>query len=362
MQNRVTQALPRLPEDVRQIGVTTEKSSPNLTMVVHLVSPGRPLRRAVPAQLRASCNVRDELLRIPGVGQVLVFGAGDYAMRVWLDPDKLAARGLTAGDVVRAIREQNVAGRRRRGRRAAGARPAPSSSSPSTRRAGWPPRRSSATSSSRPTPRRRADAARGRRPRRARRRRPTRCAACSTTSRRWRIADLPGAGLERARSCRTTVRATMEELKHELPAGRGLPDRLRPDASSCATSIETVVETLFEAIAAGGARRGAVPADLARVDHPAAGGAGVDRRHVRGAAGCSASRSTRCRCSAWCSPSASWSTTPSSWSRTSSATSRRACRRATPRIKAMEEVSGPDHRDRAGAVRGVRADGLHAAA
>ncbi len=106
VQNRVQRALPRLPDEVRQIGVVTQKSSPDLTMVVHLVSPDE---RYDELYLRnyAMLNVKDLLQRIPGAGQVLVWGAGDYAMRVWLDPEKLAARNLTATDVVRAIREQN---------------------------------------------------------------------------------------------------------------------------------------------------------------------------------------------------------------------------------------------------------------
>ncbi|GIL03996.1 MAG: multidrug efflux RND transporter permease subunit [Betaproteobacteria bacterium] len=107
VQNRVSQALPRLPEEVRRLGVTTVKSSPDLTMVVHLVSPNE---RYDANYLRnyAVLNVKDVLNRVPGVGQVIIWGAGDYAMRVWLDPDKVAARNLTATDVARAIREQNA--------------------------------------------------------------------------------------------------------------------------------------------------------------------------------------------------------------------------------------------------------------
>ncbi len=107
VQNRVSQALPRLPEEVRNLGVTTIKSSPNLTMVVHLTSPDG---RYDSLYLRnyAVLNVRDVLARLPGMGEVRVFGGGDYSMRVWLDPQKLAARNLTSGDVVDAIREQNV--------------------------------------------------------------------------------------------------------------------------------------------------------------------------------------------------------------------------------------------------------------
>ena len=107
VQNRVQRALPRLPDEVRQIGVTTVKSSPNITMVVHLRSPDG---RYDDLYLRnyATLNVKDELARINGMGEVALFGSGDYAMRVWLDPQKVAARNLTASDVVNAIREQNV--------------------------------------------------------------------------------------------------------------------------------------------------------------------------------------------------------------------------------------------------------------
>jgi multidrug efflux pump len=107
VQNRVSQAEARLPEEVRRLGITTAKGATDLTMVVHLVSPNE---RYDMTYLRnyAVLNVKDRLARIEGVGQVLLFGAGDYSMRVWLDPRKVAERGLSAGDVVRAIREQNV--------------------------------------------------------------------------------------------------------------------------------------------------------------------------------------------------------------------------------------------------------------
>lgn len=107
VQNRVQRALPRLPEEVRQIGVTTVKSSPNLTLVVHLLSP-KGTYDDVYLRNYATLNVKDRLARLPGMGDVQIFGAGDYAMRVWLDPQKVAQRGLTADDVVAAIREQNV--------------------------------------------------------------------------------------------------------------------------------------------------------------------------------------------------------------------------------------------------------------
>ncbi|TMI39801.1 MAG: efflux RND transporter permease subunit [Betaproteobacteria bacterium] len=107
VQNRVAQAEPRLPDEVRRLGITTVKGATDLTMVVHLVSPNE---RYDMTYLRnyAVLNVKDRLARIEGVGQVLLFGSGDYSMRVWLDPRKVAERGLSANDVVRAIREQNV--------------------------------------------------------------------------------------------------------------------------------------------------------------------------------------------------------------------------------------------------------------
>ena len=107
VQNRVAQAEARLPEDVRRQGVTTQKQSPTLTMVVHLQSPNGKYD-SMYLRNYAVLNIKDELARLPGVGQINIFGAGDYAMRVWLDPDKIASRDLTASDVTAAIREQNV--------------------------------------------------------------------------------------------------------------------------------------------------------------------------------------------------------------------------------------------------------------
>lgn len=107
VQNRVSQAEPRLPQNVRDLGINTVKSSPDLMMVVHLVSPDN---RYDITYLRnyAVLNVKDRLARIQGVGQVEIFGSGDYAMRVWVDPQKTAERGLAADDIANAIRAQNV--------------------------------------------------------------------------------------------------------------------------------------------------------------------------------------------------------------------------------------------------------------
>ncbi len=107
VQNRVAQALPKLPEEVRALGVTTTKQSPELTMVVHLVSPNDRYDK-IYIRNYATLQIKDVLARVHGMGDVKLFGSGDYAMRIWLDPNKIASRNLTASDVVAAIREQNV--------------------------------------------------------------------------------------------------------------------------------------------------------------------------------------------------------------------------------------------------------------
>ncbi|UCX06434.1 efflux RND transporter permease subunit [Shewanella glacialimarina] len=106
VQSRVERAKPRLPQTVQRLGIVTEKSSPDLTMVVHLTSPDNRYDMLYLSNY-AVLKVKDELARIEGVGAVRVFGAGDYSMRVWLDPNKVAAIGLSPNDVVAAIREQN---------------------------------------------------------------------------------------------------------------------------------------------------------------------------------------------------------------------------------------------------------------
>jgi multidrug efflux pump len=107
VQNRVSQAQARLPEDVRRQGVTVQKQSPTFLMVVFLSSKSGKYDTLY-LRNYAVLNVKDELARLPGVGDAQIFGGGDYAMRIWLDPDKIASRGLTASDVLNAIREQNV--------------------------------------------------------------------------------------------------------------------------------------------------------------------------------------------------------------------------------------------------------------
>lgn len=107
VQNRVSQALPRLPEVTRNLGVTVVKSSPDLTMVVHLKSPNERYD-VLYLQNYAVLNIKDQLAKINGVGQVRIFGSGDYAMRIWLNPDRVAERNMTATEVIDAIRRQNI--------------------------------------------------------------------------------------------------------------------------------------------------------------------------------------------------------------------------------------------------------------
>ena len=300
----------------------------------------RPDGRYDPVYLRnyALLNVRNELARIPGAGQVIVFGAGDYAMRVWLDPNKVAARGLSASDVVQAIREQNV-------QVAAG-------------RVGAPADAGSGRISAHGE---RAGPARGRRGvrqhHRQDRRRTARSRACATSrasssapatyALRALLDNKPAVAIvvfqapgSNALALSSDVRAKMAELEDALPAGRRLVVVYDPTVF-VRDSIREVIHTLLEATLLVVHRRRAVPADVARVDHPARRGAGLDRRHVRGDARGRASRSTRCRCSDSCWRSASSSTTPSSSSRTSSGTSRKGSRRSRRATRAMEEVSGP---------------------
>jgi multidrug efflux pump len=106
VQNRVTRTMPTLPTEVQRLGVTVDKASPDLTMVVHLTSPDDRYDMLYLSNY-AALNIKDELARLDGIGDVQLFGLGNYSLRVWLDPNKVASRNLTATDVVNAIREQN---------------------------------------------------------------------------------------------------------------------------------------------------------------------------------------------------------------------------------------------------------------
>jgi multidrug efflux pump len=107
VQNRVNLALPGLPDVVRQTGVSVRKKSPSILLVINLFSPDNSASQLTLSNY-ATINLRDELAQIPGVGDLQMFGQQDYSMRVWLDPDRIAARGLTISEVVAALREQNV--------------------------------------------------------------------------------------------------------------------------------------------------------------------------------------------------------------------------------------------------------------
>lgn len=106
VQSRVDRAKARLPQEVQRLGIVTEKSSPSLTMVVHLVSPDDRYDILYLSNY-AALNVKDELARIEGVGAVRLFGGGEYSLKIWLDPNKVAALGLSPTDIVAAVREQN---------------------------------------------------------------------------------------------------------------------------------------------------------------------------------------------------------------------------------------------------------------
>src|SRR5262247_4794993 len=106
-QNRVSAAQARLPQEVIQQGVTVKKMSPSILMLISLYSPGNSYEANFLINY-CGINLRDQLLRIPGVAQVDLFGGTDYGMRIWLQPDKLAKLGLTPADVISAIKEQNL--------------------------------------------------------------------------------------------------------------------------------------------------------------------------------------------------------------------------------------------------------------
>ena len=107
VQNRVAIAEPRLPESVRRLGITTKKISPDILLVVNMYSPNKTYDQTYMGNY-ATLQLKDELARIKGIGDIQIFGAAEYAMRIWLDPDKIANLDMTAGEVVAALRSQNV--------------------------------------------------------------------------------------------------------------------------------------------------------------------------------------------------------------------------------------------------------------
>src|SRR5262249_917588 len=107
VQNRVAVAEAKLPEEVKRIGVTTKKKSPSILLCVNLLSPGRRYDQLYLSNF-ALLNVKDDLARVKGVGDVTFLGPRDYSMRIWIDPQKLASRDMIAADVIKALKEQNV--------------------------------------------------------------------------------------------------------------------------------------------------------------------------------------------------------------------------------------------------------------
>src|SRR5438105_51218 len=107
VQNRVALAQPTVPDIVKRLGVMVKKKSPSILMIVNLFSPDSS-RNNLYLSNYATIQIRDELSRLPGVGDITYLGRRDYSMRVWLDPNKMTARGLSASDVVKAVEQQNV--------------------------------------------------------------------------------------------------------------------------------------------------------------------------------------------------------------------------------------------------------------
>ncbi|HEY8749620.1 MAG TPA: efflux RND transporter permease subunit, partial [Tepidisphaeraceae bacterium] len=102
VQNRVAIAQPQLPQEVQQLGITIKKASPDITLAVAMFSPDESHDTLFMSNY-VTLQIRDQIARLPGVGDITIFGVRDYAMRLWLDPDQLAARSMTAGDVVNAV-------------------------------------------------------------------------------------------------------------------------------------------------------------------------------------------------------------------------------------------------------------------
>ena len=332
MQNRVAIAQPRLPADVRNIGVTVQKSSPDLMMVVHLYSPDKS-RDTLFISNYATLEITDALTRVDGVGSIIVFGSRDYAMRIWLDPDRLQSVGLTASDVVTALQGQNV-------QVASGVLNQPPVDKPG------------AFQISVQTQGRLADPAEF-----------GNIVVKQTADAIVRVKDVARVELaaqdystnsyldldpaiaigvfqrpgSNALSTARAIEDTMEGLSKRFPPGLKYTIVYNP-TQFIQQSVEAVETTIVEAIIlvvlvvilflqtwrAAIIPIVAIPVSL------------IGTFFFMSI--CSASRSTTCRCSASCSPSASSSTTPSSWSRTSSATSRPGLSPHDAAIKSMDEV------------------------
>jgi HAE1 family hydrophobic/amphiphilic exporter-1 len=274
VQNRVSVAVPRLPDQVQKFGVTVRKKSPDLMMVVHLISPDGTLDQQYISNY-ATINIKDVLTRLDGVGDTVVFGARDYSMRIWLDPARIQARGLAASDVVDALRANNVAV-------SAGAINQPPATSPggfqiAVQTLGRLTSPSSSTTSwSRPTA---TAASRGSRHRPRRAWRPG--------LQPERLSQRQGRDRNRASSSgRAQTRSSRQggvqhhgRARQELPAGARLS--VAYDTTGfIKQSVDEVVQHAVRSRRAGGGRHHPVPADLARRDHPDRGDPGIAGRHL----------------------------------------------------------------------------------
>ena len=245
VQNRVAIAEPRLPEEVRRLGVTVRKNSPDLLMVIHLSSPDGS-RDQLYISNYATLQVRDVLSRLDGVGDVQVFGARDYSMRIWLDPDRVAARNLTAGEVVAALRGAERPGRLGRPEPAAG--PGPGAFQLNVETLG-PPARRRAVREHRRQDRAATAGSRGSAtsPGSSSAPRTTTPTAISTSARPCRCWSSSGRAPTRWRPP-TRVLATMEELGAELPGGHALRRHLQPDRVHRSSRSTRCIETISEAV------------------------------------------------------------------------------------------------------------------
>ncbi len=276
VQNRVSLAVPSLPDVIKQTGVTTIKRSPDILCGIALMSPTGRYDQLYLSNY-AVLQVKDELARVDGVGDIFLFGQRDYSMRIWLDPHKLASRGLNSSDVVAAIREQN----------------APVATGSIGQQPSLPGQETQITLSTlgrlstpeavrrhhpQGDPRRRADADQGRRPRglggqEPGRERPPRRA------RRDLPRHLPDARRQRPRHARTRDRQD-GRAEEELPRGAHLRHRFRHDSLHAGVDPRGAKDAARRDYPRGD-RRAVVPAELAVVDHSARRRPGGHRRHVR---------------------------------------------------------------------------------
>ena len=244
VQNRVSVAEPRLPEDVRRLGLVVRKASPDLMMVVHMVSPDDTRDQQYISNY-ATLFVKDRIARIDGVGDVRIFGARDYSMRVWLDPAKVAARDLTASEVVAALQAANL-------QVAAGSINQPPASSPgaftlAVQHAGAADRAGRVREHRRPRRAGRVGHARARH-----RARGTGLAGLHgqrlpEQQGGDRPRHLPAAGFERAGDGRRRHAPTWKTLKKDFPPGVGYSVVYNP-TEFIQFSIDAVIETLVEAL------------------------------------------------------------------------------------------------------------------